>query len=108
MPSSKKQSGKKVDWKQTTRKGCSVRLWLGYAAPLLLTPAAVVNSDMMWCLSLCLLIVTWTLLGTVPVPLAWLLPFFVLPLAGVTSISDLSHMFMKVSCATWPGRDLLV
>ncbi|KAH8029193.1 hypothetical protein HPB51_023758 [Rhipicephalus microplus] len=52
---------------------------------------------MLWCLSLCLLIVTWTLLGTVPVPLAWLLPFFVLPLAGVTSISDLSHMFMEDS-----------
>ncbi|XP_075724024.1 solute carrier family 13 member 4-like [Rhipicephalus microplus] len=97
MPSSKKQSGKKVVWKQASRKGCSVRLLLGYAAPLLLTPAAVVNSDMMWCLSLCLLIVTWTLLGTVPVPLAWLLPFFVLPLAGVTSISDLSHMFMEDS-----------
>ncbi|KAL3212654.1 hypothetical protein MRX96_008060 [Rhipicephalus microplus] len=86
MPSSKKQSGKKVDWKQASRKGCSVRLLLGYAAPLLLTPAAVVNSDS---LGPCL--------GTVPVPLAWLLPFFVLPLAGVTSISDLSHMFMEDS-----------
>ncbi|KAL1469499.1 hypothetical protein MTO96_041043 [Rhipicephalus appendiculatus] len=108
MPSSKKQSGKNVGWKQACRRRCSVRLLLGYAAPLLLTPAAVVNSDMVWCLSLGLLIVTWTLLGTVPVPLTWLLPFFVLPLAGVTSISDLSHMFMEASCITWPLDSLVI
>ncbi|KAL3209688.1 hypothetical protein MRX96_052327, partial [Rhipicephalus microplus] len=99
MPSSKKQSGKKVDWKQASQKGCSVRLLLGYAAPLLLTPAAVVNSDVNDVVPVAESAHSHvdSLLGTVPVPLAWLLPFFVLPLAGVTSISDLSHMFMEDS-----------
>ncbi|XP_037577166.2 solute carrier family 13 member 4-like [Dermacentor silvarum] len=111
MPPAKKKRGdwKKGDWKQWCRKKCSVRLVLGYVAPLLLTPAAVANSNMVWCLSVGLLMVAWTLLGTVPVPITWLLPFFVLPLAGVTSVSDLADMFMEDSLVILLlGMNLLV
>nr|XP_054928422.1 Na(+)/dicarboxylate cotransporter 3-like isoform X3 [Dermacentor andersoni] len=105
-PAKKKRTDKECDWKQWCRRKCSIRLVLGYVAPLLLTPAAVANSNMGWCLSVGLLMVAWTLLGTVPVPITWLLPFFVLPLAGVTSVSDLADMFMEVR--TTVGEDVVM
>ncbi|XP_072145435.1 uncharacterized protein [Dermacentor andersoni] len=108
-PAKKKRTDKECDWKQWCRRKCSIRLVLGYVAPLLLTPAAVANSNMGWCLSVGLLMVAWTLLGTVPVPITWLLPFFVLPLAGVTSVSDLADMFMEDSLVILLlGMNLLV
>lgn len=71
------------------------RVVLGYAAPLLLSPGTVSGSDMAWCFSVVMLMLAWTVLGTIPLPVTSLLPFLIFPLVGVMAVSDLADKFME-------------